>query len=39
LKADPLGKLLRREAIVAEIAGTPGSKPLTMHNGAASIHL
>jgi alpha-glucosidase (family GH31 glycosyl hydrolase) len=39
LKTDPLGKLLRREAIVVEIAGTPGRKPLTMHNGAASIHL
>jgi alpha-glucosidase (family GH31 glycosyl hydrolase) len=39
LKADPLGKLVTREAIVVEIAGTPGSKPLTLHNGAASIHL
>jgi alpha-glucosidase (family GH31 glycosyl hydrolase) len=39
LKTDPLGKLLRREAIVVEFAGTPGHKPLTMHNGATSIHL
>jgi alpha-glucosidase (family GH31 glycosyl hydrolase) len=38
LKTDPLGKLLRREAIVVEIAGTPGNKPLTMHSGAAAIH-
>ena len=39
LKADPLGKLVKREAIVVEMAGTPGSKPLTMRNGSASIHL
>ena len=39
LKADPMGKLVKREAIVVEIAGTPGSKPLAMRNGAASIHL
>ena len=39
LKTDPLGILARREAIVVEIAGTPGNKPLTMRNGAASIHL
>jgi hypothetical protein len=39
LKTDPQGKLLRREAIVVEIAGIPGNKPLTMRNGAAVIHL
>jgi len=39
LKADPSGKLPMREAIVVEIAGEGGSKPLTLRDGAASIHL
>ncbi len=28
-----------RQAIVVEMAGVAGSKPLTLRNGAASIHL
>ena len=39
LKADPSGKLPIRQSIVVEIAGEAGSKPLTLRNGAASIHL
>jgi hypothetical protein len=39
LKADAAGKLPIREAMVVEIAGVPGNKPLTMRDGAASIHL
>jgi alpha-glucosidase/alpha-D-xyloside xylohydrolase len=39
LKADPSGKLPIRQAIVVEMAGAAGTKPLTLINGAASIHL
>jgi len=37
LKTDERGKLSRREAIVAEIAGVPGSKPITTRNGAVQL--
>ena len=39
LKADPNGKLRMGEAIRVELAGATGGKPLTLHDGAASIHL
>jgi alpha-glucosidase (family GH31 glycosyl hydrolase) len=39
LKADSEGKLSRRQAMVVEVAGASGNKPLTMRNGTASIHL
>jgi alpha-glucosidase (family GH31 glycosyl hydrolase) len=39
LKADPSGKLPIRRSIVVEMAGASQRKPLTLHNGAASIHL
>jgi hypothetical protein len=39
LKADASGKLPIRQAIVVEIAGEAGSKPLTLRDGTASIHL
>jgi len=39
LKADTSGRLPMREAVVVEIAGTPGGKPLTLRDGTASIHL
>jgi alpha-glucosidase (family GH31 glycosyl hydrolase) len=38
LKTDASGKLPTRQAIVVEMAGEAGSKPLTLRNGAASIH-
>jgi hypothetical protein len=39
LKADASGKLPIRQAIVVEMAGEAGSKPLTLRDGTASIHL
>jgi alpha-glucosidase (family GH31 glycosyl hydrolase) len=39
LKPDPSGKLPIRQSIVVEMAGESQKKPLTLRNGAASIHL
>ena len=39
LKADPAGQLPKRQSILVEIAGVTGAKPLTLHSGAATIHL
>jgi alpha-glucosidase len=39
LQADAAGKLPMRDGIVASIAGQPGSKPLTLQNGSASVRL
>jgi alpha-glucosidase (family GH31 glycosyl hydrolase) len=37
LKTDEKGKLSRREAMVVEIAGVPGSKPINTRNGSIQL--
>jgi alpha-glucosidase (family GH31 glycosyl hydrolase) len=39
LRTDPLGKRSAHQAMVVEIAGTSQSKPLTVRDGTAAIHL